>query len=118
MELASMMMTQTVAAYTPTPLPSPTPTATPSFTETPTVPAQTAIPKVSGYSPCYEGPGISYRLTSNISDTKSVEIVGVGSVPGWYVIINPYFHSKCWISATNLVLDPNFDPSAFPTITP
>jgi hypothetical protein len=120
-ELASMMMTQTVAAYSPTPPPSPTFTATPAFTETPTLqptPEATSIPYVKGYAPCYEGPGTSYKLTSNISDSKGVEIVGVGSISGWYVIINPYFHSQCWIAAENLVLDPNFNAAAFPTITP
>ncbi len=49
---------------------------------------------------------------------KNVEMVGVGSVPGWYVIINPYFRSRCWIAAENLILDPSFDVSAYPTITP
>lgn len=120
-ELASMMLTQTVAAYSPTPLPSPTFTATPAYTETPTLmptPAVTVMPKVKGKSPCYTGPGPSYALTSNISDFKDVQMVGVGSVPGWYVIINPYFHSQCWIAAEYLILDPSFNVSAYPTITP
>jgi len=125
-QLASVMMTQTVAAYSPTPLPSPTFTATPVFTETPAIPptpAQTAIPKVVAASgadaaPCYQGPGPSYPLTSQVSSYKDVEMVGVGNVPGWYVIMNPYFHTQCWVAAENLVLDPNFDPSAYPTIKP
>jgi hypothetical protein len=124
-ELAAIMMTQTAAAYSPTPLPSPTFTATPAFTETPTLeptPATTSIPKVTGsvgYAPCYKGgPGAPYGLDSNITDTKEVEVVGIGSVPGWYVIINPYFYTQCWIAAENLVLDPNFNAAAFPTITP
>lgn len=124
-QLASMMLTQTVAAYSPTSLPSPTFTATPVFTETPTLPpapVETVIPKVieaSGgeYAPCYQGPGSSYPLTSQISSYKDVEFVGVGSVPGWYVIINPYFRSPCWIEAKNLVIDPSFDVSAYPTVT-
>lgn len=120
-ELASQMMTQTVAAYSPTPLPSPTFTATPAFTETPTLeptPATTAMPKVTGYAPCYKGPGQTYALISNIADTKNVEMIGVGSVPGWYVIKNPYFYVQCWIAAENLILDPSFDISAYPTVTP
>ena len=125
-QLASMMLTQTVAAYSPTPLPSPTFTATPVFTETPAIPptpVETVMPKVkevngADTAPCYEGPGPSYPLTSQVSSQKSVVMVGVGSVPGWYVIINPYFRSQCWIEAKNVVLDPSFDVSAYPTITP
>jgi hypothetical protein len=125
-QLASMMMTQTVAAYSPTPLPSPTSTATPSFTETPTLPpapVETVMPKVMEASgadtaPCYQGPGPSYPLTSQVSSYKDVVMVGVGSVPGWYVIINPYFRSACWIEAKNLIIDPSFDVSAYPTVTP
>ena len=125
-ELASVMMTQTVAAYSPTPLPSPTFTATPVFTETPTLPpapVETVMPKVMEASgadaaPCYEGPGPSYPLTSQVSSYKDVVMVGVGSVPGWYVIINPYFRSACWIEAKNLIIDPSFDVSAYPTVKP
>jgi hypothetical protein len=124
-ELASMMLTQTVAAYSPTPPPSPTFTATPVFTETPALPptpVETVMPKVleaggADVAPCYQGPGPNYPLTSQISSMKYVEMVGVGSVPGWYVIINPYFHSQCWIEARHLVLDPSFDVSAYPTVT-
>ena len=116
-ELAASMLTQTVAAYSPTPLPA---TATPAFTDTPAptqTPAATSVPKVTGSSPCYTGPATTYPLVSNISDTKLVEIVGVSNVPGWYVIMNPYFHTKCWIAAEHLILDPNFDASVFPTMT-
>jgi hypothetical protein len=118
MQLASQMLTETVAAYSPTPPPA-TDTLVPTATETlpPTV-ATTGIPEVVGQSPCYTGPGGSYPLTSNISDTKKVEIVGVGSVPGWYIINNPYFGSTCWISADNLKLDPNSDFSNLPVISP
>ena len=126
-ELASMMLTQTVAAYSPTPQPSPTFTVTPAFTETPTqppAPVVTVMPKVmegngAESAPCYLGPSPDInKLSSFISSYKDVQMVGVGSVPGWYVIIDPYFYSQCWIAAENLDLDPNFDPSVYPTITP
>jgi hypothetical protein len=117
-DLASRMMTQTAAAYSPTPPPA---TTTPAFTETPTLeptPAGTAIPRVNKDAPCYKGPGATYPMISNISNTKMVQILGIGSVPGWYVIMNPYFYTPCWIAAQDLNLDPNFDPSPYPTITP
>jgi hypothetical protein len=117
-QLASDMLTQTSAAYSPTPLPS---TATPNSTETPTLeptPSVTRQPQVIGYSPCYAGPGSSYPLISNISDTKKVELLGIGSIPGWYVIKNPYFYSPCWISADYLTIPEETDLSIFPTINP
>ncbi len=120
-KLAVVMLTQTVAAYSPTLSPLPTLTSTPVFTETPSItatPAATTMPKVVGPAQCYTGPGPSYELTSNISDFKDVEMIGVGSVPGWYVIKNPYFYSACWIAAENLKLEVDFNVSAYPTITP
>lgn len=122
-ELASVMLTQTAMAYSPTPQP-PTSTSIPDETETPTPepasiePAATSMPEVIGFSPCYTGPGEHYALTSNISDTKKVEFMGVGSVPGWYVIENPYFWSPCWIRAENLKIESDVDLSAFPVISP
>lgn len=120
MQLASQMQTQTVAAYSPTPLPSTT-TPTPSVTDTATPTAEyvaTRRPEVIGRSPCYTGPGPTYALTSNISDTKKVELLGIGSVPGWYIIKNPYFNSPCWISEEDLKIFSDIDLSTFPTITP
>jgi hypothetical protein len=57
-------------------------------------------------------------LISNLPSTKKVEFIGVGSVPGWYVIKNPYFNSPCWIPTENLELGDGFDVSVYPTITP
>ena len=119
-QLASMMLTQTAAAYTPTPFPS-TDTPVPLFTDTPTLeptPAVTSIPKIAGATACYAGPGSSYGLVSNLSDTEEVIVMGIGSVPGWYVIENPYYGSLCWVSSQNLTLGPDFDPSSLPTINP
>ncbi len=119
-QLASLMLTQTSAAYTPTPLPV-TDTPIPQFTDTPTLeptPAVTSIPKISGTTACYAGPGSSYGLVSNLSDTEEVIVVGVGSIPGWYVIENPYYGSLCWVSAQNLTIGPDFDVSGLPVINP
>lgn len=118
MQLASQMLTETVAAYSPTPPPA-TDTPVPTATETiPPAAVATDMPQVQGQSPCYTGPGNTYALTSNISDTKKVEIVGVGNVPGWYIIKNPYFGSTCWISADHLKLDPASDFSSLPVMSP
>jgi hypothetical protein len=76
------------------------------------------MPKVKGLAPCYTGPGPSYDLIVNITDFNDVPIVGIGSVPGWYVIINPSFNSQCWIAAENLIIDPNSNYEAMPTVMP
>lgn len=122
-ELASIMLTQTAIAYSPTP-PPPTSSPIPVETETPTPepvsaePVATSLPKVKGPAPCYTGPGPSYPLTSNISDFKDVELIGIGSVPGWYVIENSYFWSPCWIAEEYLTIYDDIDLSAYPVISP
>ena len=117
-QLASQMLTQTAAAYSPTPLPvtdTPIPTSTETLVPFPII---TNIPRVVGQTPCYTGPGPAYSLTSNITDTKKVELVGIGSVSGWYLIKNPYFGSICWVSADHLQFDPTSDFSNLPVMTP
>lgn len=119
-QLASVMLTQTAAAYTPTPLPA-TDTPIPLFTDTPALeptPAVTSIPFISQSAPCYAGPGSGYPLVSNLSELEEVFVMGIGSVPGWYIIENPYYGSQCWVSAQVLTLGPNFDLSSLPIINP
>lgn len=125
-QLASVMLTQTAGAVTPTPLP-PTETPTPEFTATPEVPTEKPAidpPNVTTFAGCYAGPGDNYTLVSNIDPSirkagrQVVTILGIGSVPGWYIIRNPYFNNPCWIKAENLNVDPNMDMTQFPTMTP
>ncbi|HRQ24618.1 MAG TPA: hypothetical protein PLF42_14425 [Anaerolineales bacterium] len=124
-ELAAIMLTQTAIAYTPTALP-PTETPEPAATELPTLPpepVETSMPIVygsmGGKEPCYKGgPGPNREVTSYITDTKIVELLGIGSVEGWYVIRDPYFYSPCWIRAENLKLESDFDLSDYPVISP
>lgn len=114
-ELASNMLTQTVAAYSPTPPPTFTPEPTATATIEPT-PVEIQPPTIkNGPAPCYVKPSTSAVLTSNITNTKKVELLAIGATPGWYKILNPYFHSPCWVSEEYLTLDPNMDLSAFPT---
>ena len=118
-ELMYAMLTQTAEAASPTPLPAtstpiPTETLTPEPTEQ--KPLKRTVIKV--FTGCYYGPGPEYTLDSNISEGRRVDIVGVGSVPGWYVIVNPYFHKQCWVNANDLEIDPNRDLSTLPVMTP
>ena len=99
--------------------PSPTATATQTPTPLPTATSTpTQQPVVIHLAACWFGPGRAYRLESNIKEGEIVELLAVGTVPGWYIIRNPYFHQPCWIQAENLSLDPSFDPGQFPVITP
>lgn len=116
---ASDLLTQTAAASSPTPtvtdtpVPSPTGTATITPTSGPLKP-----PKIVRFTACWFGPGPQYVLESNISAGKKVELLGVGSVPGWYIIRNPYFHKPCWVQAADLQIDPASDLSQYPIMTP
>lgn len=120
-ELASGFLTQTAGAATATPSPEPD-TPTPGVSDTPTgEPTSSeppARPVIRNFTGCYYGPGPGYELDSNIASGKRVDIVGVGSVAGWYVIINPYFHKECWVAAAELEIDPAMDLSALPVMTP
>jgi len=119
--MAYDMQTQTASAPSPTPLPA-TATLTPSSTDTPTLePTKSGPvkrPVIKAFTGCYYGPGPDYKLDSNIAEGKKVEIVGIGSVPGWYVIINPYFHKQCWVEAAQLEIDPAMDLTSLPVMTP
>lgn len=125
-QLAADMLTQTAAAVTPTPLPPPTEMSAPEFTE-PEVPTEKPPidpPNVTTFAGCYMGPGENYTLVSNIDPSirkagrQVVTVLGVGSVPGWYIIRNPYFNNPCWIKAENINIDPNMDLTQFPVMTP
>jgi len=103
------------------------PTVTPSFTPTQTSLPSTATPTkgpiqpptVVGFANCWLfGPGYSYSLDSHIKSGKQVKLIGVGSISGWYIIVNPYYSTTCWIQAANLNIDPNMDLSQIPMMTP
>lgn len=118
-QIMQEMLTQTALAASPTPLPAtatlvPTETVSPVPTEK--KPLKRTVIKI--FTGCYYGPGPEYTLDSNISEGRRVEIVGIGSVPGWYVIINPYFHKQCWVNANDLEIDPARDLSTLPVMTP
>ncbi|GAB4544408.1 MAG: hypothetical protein Fur002_17600 [Anaerolineales bacterium] len=95
---------------------APTPTETPS--PEPTSDAPLKRPVVTAFTGCWTGPGENYTLISNIAEKKYVELLGVGSEPGWYIIKNPYFRNPCWIQASYLRLDPRLDTSKYPVMTP
>lgn len=128
MELAYIMQTQTAAATSPTPLPvTNTPLPTPIETQSPeptwdpnnhTVTVVTNEAAGISQAACWFGPGSSYNMESYITNGKEVELLGVGSVPGWYIIKNPYFYQPCWISTTEVKIPEGMDLSTYPVISP
>ncbi|HEY9152840.1 MAG TPA: hypothetical protein VIN60_08145 [Anaerolineales bacterium] len=109
-------LTRTAEAPTPKPSATPTQTAIPATVTPTSKPIQP--PTVINFAPCWFGPGPGYNLESNIEQGAQVQLVGVGSLPGWYIIINPYFYQRCWIQAANLSIDPRMDLSQIPLMTP
>jgi hypothetical protein len=67
---------------------------------------------------CWTGPGDSYELVSYIHPPKEVKLLGIGNVPGWYVIRNPYFNTLCWLPEASVEIDPAMNLSTFPVIAP
>src|SRR5512143_2782460 len=110
--LAITFLTRTAAAASPTPTitltPPPTDTPTPDVTATPAH----LQPIVVNFAGCFYGPGPTYTLESNIKQGKRVELLGVGSQAGWYIIRNPYFHKPCWIAASDIQIDPGVNTAA------
>jgi hypothetical protein len=118
-QAAVALLTQTAAAAPATP----TMTATPNPTETPIPVSPTSEdfgrePMTLSYAACWFGPGPSYKLESNISKGKGVELLGIGNVPGWYIIRNPYFHQPCWIQESDLKIFEGTDLTQYPVMTP
>ncbi len=116
--LAITFLTRTAAAASPTATvtltPSPTATATPDYTATPAH----SMPITVNFASCFYGPGPTFTLESNINKGTRVELLGVGSQSGWYIIRNPYFHKPCWIAATDIQIDPGVNTAALPVMTP
>jgi hypothetical protein len=92
--------------------PLPTNTLPPSATSTP------AKPVVIRDSLCSEGPGSVYVVVSSIKTGTQVELIGRGSVIGWYIIDNPIYHDPCWIPEASLQIDPSFNVSALKIFVP
>jgi len=127
-DLAILMQTQTAMAIPPTPV-VPTASATLSITETPTTSPPTEEvqrnpPYVVTFAACHTGPGESYKFISNIDPSirrngkQVVEILGVGSEPGWVVIRNPYFNNPCWMREEYMEIGSHIVLSDYPVMTP
>jgi uncharacterized protein YgiM (DUF1202 family) len=92
--------------------PDPTTTASPSITPVPPNPTVTKL------SLCLTGPGTAYNVVSSIKSGTEVQLLGIGSVAGWYIIENPVYHDRCWIEAASVRTDPGLDVAALKVFNP
>jgi uncharacterized protein YgiM (DUF1202 family) len=67
---------------------------------------------------CWVGPGNAYEVVSAVKTGTQVQLVGRGSLSGWYIITNPIYHDPCWIETANLQIDPGYNISGLPIINP
>jgi hypothetical protein len=97
----------------PTPMPSSTalPTYIPTATQTPTP----QNPLVIQDTLCWNGPG--YDEVSSVMTGTRVELLGRGSIEGWWVISNPRYHTPCWMWESDLQINPG-DFANLPIYTP
>jgi hypothetical protein len=110
---------QTKVAASQTALPSNNP-ATPVSTNTISLQVTSTAnnPLVIRDALCWVGPGNAYEVVSAVKTGTQVQLVGRGSLSGWYIITNPIYHDPCWIEAANLQIDPGFNILALPIINP
>lgn len=102
------------------PLPPATETSLPTFTPTP------QNPLVLKATLCWVGPGAVYEVVSALKQNERVELLGQGSIAGWWIVKNPIYNDPCWVQAADLQLDPGMDvsglkvyyPPPTPTYTP
>jgi hypothetical protein len=83
-------------------------------------------PEVVNSTLCWIGPGDKYEVVSSLSKGQFVELLGRGSIKGWFIINNPIYNDPCWVQDFDLKVDPGLDlasleviyPPAPPTKTP
>ena len=101
------------AGITETPAPVTSPTNT-----TVAASATPQSPQVINSTLCWVGPGTKYEVVSSLNAGETVEVIGRGSIPDWFIIRNPRYHDPCWVQANALKLDASFDINALQVFTP
>jgi uncharacterized protein YgiM (DUF1202 family) len=100
------------------PQPASTVTPIPSNTNPPSSTPTPGNPVVIHDALCSQGPGSVYEVVSSVKTGTTVQLIGVGSIPGWYIITNPIYHDPCWIAAANLQIDPAYNLSGLQVYNP
>jgi uncharacterized protein YgiM (DUF1202 family) len=114
-------------------VPNPTSTPVPEENSTPTPTATESLPTATPQNPlvlettlCWVGPGAQYDVVSALKKDERVELIGQGSISGWWIVDNPIYHDPCWAQAKDLQIEPGYNTSALqvyyppptPTFTP
>jgi hypothetical protein len=77
------------------------------------------MPQTINYATCgLGGPEPEYTHETSVKKGKGVELLGVGSLPGYVVIRDPYFHRPCWMAIADLKFFPGTDLATYPVMTP
>ncbi len=85
------------------------------------VPTGTAVdqrPLVTTDALCWVGPGNQFEVVSAIRNGTRVDLLGRGTIAGWYIVRNPIYHDPCWILATALQIDPSVNIAGLPYFSP
>ncbi len=104
----------------------PQPAASGAFTPAPigsgTIPAVTLPPSenplVIQDALCWVGPGNQYEVVSAVRAGTTVQLLGRGTIPGWFIIRNPIYQDPCWVPTADLQVSPNVDLSGLPYFSP
>ncbi len=107
MSLAVSERVSTAPVTTPTPQPIPTPTLTRA--------PQNPLVLQGAY--CWTGPGPAYPVVSTVKAGTRVEMLGRGSLAGWWIINNPIYGIPCWMKESDLQINPG-DFLTLPIYTP
>lgn len=95
------------------------PTLTPAVTDTPPAPIATPQnPLVLRATLCWIGPGNQYDVVSALQPQTRIQLIGKGTIDGWWVISNPIYKDACWVQAVDVQIEPGFDTSTLKLISP
>lgn len=124
--MSTVIAMQTEAAvpqFTSTPIGTAAPMATETSVPLPPTPRS---PSITRDTLCWVGPGAVYEVVSALQGGSTVELLGRGSIAGWWIVRNPIYKDPCWVRASDIQIDPAYDVSALqiyyppptPTFTP
>jgi uncharacterized protein YgiM (DUF1202 family) len=104
---------------TSTPIPEVDVTLAPIPSATENLPTSTPQnPLVLETTLCWKGPGTQFEVVSALKKDERVELIGQGSLAGWWIVDNPIYHDPCWAQAKDLQVEPGYNTAALPIYTP
>jgi len=93
--------------------------STPLATSTEPMPTSTPQnPLVLQTILCWKGPGDPYEVVSALKQGERVELIGEGSIAGWWIVNNPIYNDPCWAQAAYIQIEPGYNTASLPIYTP